>query len=47
MRPVGVDESGVLSPGGVVVDLWQVAHVLTKLLAEGWLARHAVAAGEM
>lgn len=42
-----MDEPSVLSPGEVIVGVWQVVQVLAKLLAEGWFARHAVAAGKM
>lgn len=44
MGPIRIDEPSVLSFGGVVVGIWQVVHVLAKLLAEGWFARHTVAA---
>lgn len=47
MRPIRMDEPSVLSPGEVIVGVWQVVQVLAKLLAEGWFARHAVAAGKM
>lgn len=45
--PISIYEPIVLSPGEVVVDTWQSGQVPAELRAEGGLARHTVAAGEM
>lgn len=45
--PISIYEPIVLSPGGVAVDTWQSVQVPAELRAEGGLARHTVAAGEM
>lgn len=45
--PVHFDEPSVLGPGGDSVGMWQVVQVLAELIAEGWFAWHAVAAGTM
>lgn len=47
MCPISIYEPRVLSLGGVAVDIWQSVQVPAELRAEGGLASHTVAAGEM